>query len=652
MEEAQRVVILLHLVLILLLIHCTLAQQVFLNSGIERLALLDLRSSLGIRSRDWPIKSDPCRNWTGIQCTNGRVSGINISGFRRTHYGRLNPSFNVDSLGNFTFLNSFNASGFSLPGSIPDWFGYQLGSLQVLDLRSCSVTGPIPASFGNLTRLNALYLSDNNLTGSIPVALGQLMQLSILDLSRNSLTGSIPTGFALLSNLSGLELSSNYLSGAIPLGLGNISGLRLLNLSDNSLTASIPVELGNLSQLVELNLSKNSLSGSLPVELKALRNLQKMEIGDNQLEGRLPDGLFSSLDELRVVVLRGNKLDGGLPGALLSLPKVQLLDVSGNNFTGVLSSFSSNGRASDAMFNLSNNQLYGTLASLNGNFALVDLSGNYIQGKLPDGSLSNVSLDRNCLHAVSNQRSLEHCRLFYAQRGLMFDNFGALEPTEPPLPEPASKRSKRWIYIVVGLFGGVGFIVVLVLVMVVVLRKCDKSIANQKGSANVGPIPEGDSPSLPKNPTNVSSSGESFTYEQLLCSTNGFSKTSLIKHGHSGDLFQGFLEGGIPIVIKKINLHSLKKELYLMELELFSKYSHTRLVPLLGHCLENENEKLLVYKYMPNGDLANSLYKGTNIEDDRLESLDWITRLKIAIGAAEGLSYLHHECNPPIVHRY
>ncbi|KAK6143467.1 hypothetical protein DH2020_023815 [Rehmannia glutinosa] len=89
----------------------------------------------------------------------------------------------------------------------------------------------------------------------------------------------------------------------------------------------------------------------------------------------------------------------------------------------------------------------------------------------------------------------------------------------------------------------------------------------------------------------------------------------------------------------------------MLELEVFSKVSHPRLVPLLGHCLENENEKFLVYKHMPNGDLSTSLFKKSNSDDDSLQSLDWITRLKIATGAAEGLSYLHHECTPPFVHR-
>ncbi|KAF9688525.1 hypothetical protein SADUNF_Sadunf02G0206100 [Salix dunnii] len=639
------------LVTILLLFHCNLAQQDFLKSRNELSALFDLRSSLGIRSTDWPIKSNPCKQWRGIQCRNGRVTGINISGFKRTRVGRLNPSFSVESLANCTFLESFNASGFSLPGSIPDWFGYQLVFLIVLDLRSSSVTGPIPVSLGNLTRLNYLYLGSNDLAGSLPAALGQLMQLLVLDLSRNSFTGPVPSEFGLLSNLSRLDLSSNYFSGSIPSSFGSISRLKLLNLSDNSLMGSVPVELGNLSNLVELNLSMNALSGMLPVEFMRLRNLEVLVLRDNRLEGRLPDGLFSSLAKLRVLELRENKFAGALPVALWSLQNLQILDVSANNFTADLSNFSLKGHASGTVFNLSNNQLYGTPACLSENCNSIDLSGNYFQGKVPFSSPRNGSLGMNCLQTVPDQRSLEDCRMFYAERGLTFDYFGNPESRQQPLPSPVPRKRKRWIYILGGLLGGVGFITILVLVIVVVLRKFSNAITNERGSADVGRVPDGDSPPLPKDPPSESSLRESFTYEQLLGLTSEFSERNLIKHGHSGDLYQGFLEGGIPIVVKRINLLSLKHYSNMIELEFLSNYSHARFVPLLGHCLENENQKLLVYKYMPNRDLAESLYRVTKSEDDGLQSLDWITRLKIATGAAEGLSYLHHECNPPLVHR-
>ncbi|CDO97067.1 unnamed protein product [Coffea canephora] len=149
--------------------------------------------------------------------------------------------------------------------------------------------------------------------------------------------------------------------------------------------------------------------------------------------------------------------------------------------------------------------------------------------------------------------------------------------------------------------------------------------------------------------------GASFTYHQILLATDYFNESSnLIKHGHSGDLFYGTLQGGTPVVVKKIDLSLLKNESYFVEqLEIFGKLSHSRLVPLLGHCLDQGDDKFLVYKYMSNRDLSTSLILELDSEDDDLllPTLDWKTRLKIATGVAEALFYLHHQCIPPLVHR-
>ncbi|XP_027112283.1 probable LRR receptor-like serine/threonine-protein kinase At2g16250 [Coffea arabica] len=149
--------------------------------------------------------------------------------------------------------------------------------------------------------------------------------------------------------------------------------------------------------------------------------------------------------------------------------------------------------------------------------------------------------------------------------------------------------------------------------------------------------------------------GESFSYHQILLATDYFNESSnLIKHGHSGDLFYGTLQGGTPVVVKKIDLSLVKNESYFVEqLEIFGKLSHSRLVPLLGHCLDQGDDKFLVYKYMSNKDLSTSLILELDSEDDDLllPTLDWKTRLKIATGVAEALFYLHHQCIPPLVHR-
>ncbi|XP_004500811.1 probable LRR receptor-like serine/threonine-protein kinase At2g16250 [Cicer arietinum] len=636
------------LLLFFLCFEVTLEQIEPLSSPKERAALLQLRTSLGLRSKEWPRKPDPCLIWIGITCQNGRVVGINISGFRRTRIGRRNPQFSVDALVNFTLLQSFNASKFYLPGPIPDWFGLSFNSLRVLDFRYCSIINAIPNTLGNLTSLNVLYLSDNNLTGNVPHSLGQLSGLSVLDLSRNSLNGIIPISFGFLVNLSYLDMSGNFLAGPVPSGLGTLSRLKYLNLSGNDLS-SLPAQLGGLTSLVDLDLSGNYFSGGVFPDLKGSRNLRRLMLGNSMLNGPLPAELFTVSLQLQIIVLRKNNLTGSLPVEFWSLPSLTFVDVSSNSFSGLLPGSSSAVNSTVAALNISHNMFYGNLTPVLRRFSFVDLSNNYYEGKVLD-FMHNVSINSNCLQNATNQKSTGECASFYIERGLSFDDFG--RPNTTKLATEGSGKSNKTKIILAGVLGGLGLIALLALLLVLFLLCTRKrGNTNQRGNG-VGPAPAGGSPPPPGVLVNLANVGESFTYHQLLQATGDFGDANLIKHGHTGDFFKGVSENGIPVVIKRIDMRSMKKDAYLSELEFFNKVSHQRFVPLLGHCLENENEKFLVYKHMPKGDLSNCLFfKNATSEDGTLQSLDWITRLKIATGAAEAVSYLHYECIPPIVHR-
>ncbi|XP_076892080.1 putative LRR receptor-like serine/threonine-protein kinase At2g16250 [Bidens hawaiensis] len=587
----------LHLCFLFFLVNSVSTQSLPPSSKLERAALLNLRASLGIKAKYWPKKHDPCTNWTGVTCSNGTLTGLNLSGLRRTRYGLRNPSFAIDSLMNCTGLISFNSSGFYLPGSIPVWLGQNLSALQVLDLRSSSVSGPIPPSIGSLDKLNVLLLSGNSITGSIPDSWSRLSLLSNLNLSVNMLTGSIPSSLSALRRIKILDLSSNSLSGPIPPELGSLSSLKRLNFSNNTLAADIPLQLANLHNLVELDLSFNDLGG---------------EFSDN---------------------------------LTMNMRDIVFFDVSSNNFTGNLPDLTVFSNASGVTLNFSNNKFYGNLSSSLPNASLIDLSNNYLQGL--EVNRNNTLLSTNCFRGQPDQRSLTDCNTFYVLSGLPFD-----EDYIAPVPPPVSRKSNKDLkYVFAGVFGGLGVIVIVVIILVLILKPCYKRSASQR-SANVEPVQEEGTAIDDQNISiDLISFTDSFTYEQMLQATSGFNDANLIKHGHSGDIFSGRLEDGTEVVIKRIDMRSSRKDCYMSELVLYSKGTHTRLVPLLGHCLEHETEKLMVYKYMPNGDLSNSLYRCTDLEDDGLQSLDWITRLKIATGAAEGLAYLHHDCNPPFVHR-
>ncbi|KAG2266524.1 hypothetical protein Bca52824_073603 [Brassica carinata] len=450
----------------------------------ELLTLLRLRSTLGLKGTDWPIKGDPCRVWRGIQCDgNGSIVGINISGFKRTRIGKQNPRFAVDPLVNLTRLAYFNASGFALPGSVPDWFGVSLTTLRVLDLSSCSVSGVVPVTLGNLTSLVSLNLSRNSLTGSVPSGLGELSSLSELDLSRNTLTGALPPSFGSLLNLTSLDVSSNYLTGPIPPGVGMLSSkLLYLNFSSNSFSSSIPPQLGDLINLVDLDLSINSLSGSVPLEFRKLTNLRNMVIGDNLLSGALPADLFGAMSQLQSLLLRKRFL------------RLRILDIAKNNFTGMLPNSSSGP-----------NQI---------NADVVDISSNLFYGELTR-ILTRFSA------------------MYLSAKGLDFDDFDVL------LLKGFFYRAKP--------------------------QDCDyisiKAERVKEGRDRPKPVTASQPPKGAQT-FDLSRLGNAFTYDHLLQATGDFNDANLIKRGHSGSLFRGFLDNGTPIVIKKINTRRVKRRVY------------------------------------------------------------------------------------------
>lgn len=176
-----------------------------------------------------------------------------------------------------------------------------------------------------------------------------------------------------------------------------------------------------------------------------------------------------------------------------------------------------------------------------------------------------------------------------------------------------------------------------------------RSMRRRDSSVNpVASSPVAVSPSADATPKDAIAVFGELTYEQLVHATGGFGDDNLLKYGHSGDIYHGVLENGAHVIVKKIGVKSINK--VSSELDFYSRYSHERIVPLLGH-LANNDEEFLSYKYMPKADLTNALHKKPVDTDEDLHSLDWITRLKIATGVAEAMCFLHDECSPPFVHR-
>lgn len=186
-----------------------------------------------------------------------------------------------------------DSSGWLGPeGSECLWYGVtcnpEESAVTSLELAFNNLTGPLPATIGQLVWLEVLDLGHNSLFGPIPTAIGHLGPLTHLDLSENFLEGPIPAELGSLGQLDELVVNSNELAGPVPPELGTLASLRRLDLSRNHLTGPIPEAISGLSSLLRLDLAFNRLTGPLPATLGALTSLQELSLKTNLLVGTVP----------------------------------------------------------------------------------------------------------------------------------------------------------------------------------------------------------------------------------------------------------------------------------------------------------------------------------------------------------------------------
>ncbi|KAK3038438.1 hypothetical protein RJ639_030604 [Escallonia herrerae] len=137
-----------------------------------------------------------------------------------------------------------------------------------------------------------------------------------------------------------------------------------------------------------------------------------------------------------------------------------------------------------------------------------------------------------------------------------------------------------------------------------------------------------------------------FRLSELKDATNGFKEFNELGRGSYGFVYKAVLPDGRQVAIKRANAATIihtDSRTFEMELDILCNVRHSSVVNLLGYCAEM-GERLLVYEFMPHGTLHDHLHGG-------LSPLNWTLRLKVAMQAAKGLEYLHHEVEPPVVHR-
>ncbi|XP_057449394.1 proline-rich receptor-like protein kinase PERK4 [Lotus japonicus] len=139
--------------------------------------------------------------------------------------------------------------------------------------------------------------------------------------------------------------------------------------------------------------------------------------------------------------------------------------------------------------------------------------------------------------------------------------------------------------------------------------------------------------------------GGTFSYEELAAATNNFNDANLIGQGGFGYVHKGVLPNGKEVAVKSLKSGSGQGEReFQAEIDIISRVHHRHLVSLVGYCISG-GQRMLVYEFISNNTLEFHLHGKGN------PTMDWPSRMRIAIGSAKGLAYLHEDCHPRIIHR-
>lgn len=614
-------------------------------------------------------------------------------------------------LGNLTTLKELYLGYYNVfEGGIPRELS-KLEYLVHLDLASCGLDGMIPYELGNLMQLDTLYLQTNLLSGPIPPEIGNLTNLVNLDLSNNALTGEIPTSFINLDKLELFNLFLNRLHGSIPPYVAYFPNLQVLGLWMNNFTGTIPQHLGANEQLQNLDLSSNKLTGTIPPNLCASNQLRVLILLKNFLFGPIPDSLGTCSSLVRVR-LGQNYLNGSVPNGFIYLPELNLLELQSNYLSGDLSEIEDEASPPTklAQLNLSNNLITGIIPSSISNFTSLQillLAGNQFSGPIPYsiGRLQNlIKLDvsRNALSGQIPPEIASCSHLTYLDlsqnvlsgpippqiSSIKILNYLNLTRNNLDGPIPESIKSMKSLTNLDFSFNNLSGQIPLSgqfallnassfsnnpgLCGPLVATPCAKTTQNHDQEQNhnhhhllflfalvllvisfvfaIAAIIRSRSTQNSKNLTwkmTIFSNAIDLTVQDIL---QCIKDNNIIGRGGAGVVYHGITPNGTQIAVKKlINFGHNHHSSFKAEIQTLGSIRHRNIVKLLAFCT-NGTMQLLVYEYMSNGSLSEVLHNRKATKCGAVV-LGWEMRKKVATEAAKGVGYLHHDCDPMIVHR-
>ncbi|VVB08180.1 unnamed protein product [Arabis nemorensis] len=547
--------------------------------------------------------------------------------------------------------------------------------------------GVIPEKlFNSSMSLLHLLFDGNQFTGKIPDSLGLVKNLTVLRLDRNRLRGDIPSSLNNLTNLQELYLANNRFTGTLP-NLTSLTGLYTLDVSNNLLTvAPVPSWISSLHSLSTLRMEGIQLEGPVPASLFSPSLLEIVYLKRNLINETLDIGANYS-KQLNFVDLRNNDITGYKQAAndkiQVMLADNQVCKDPANRHNDYCNILQPNSSYSTLRTNCSRpcgseqelNQECHCMYPLKGVFTLRSPSFSSFYNKtyfrtLQESIAAHFKEKNYPVASVEIKNITENPTDYHLQIDLLIfpskqDSFNqtgmdsvisvfSMQLYKPPSrfgPYVFNAHPYKTFYgsskssnmgIIIG--ASVGAAILLLLSTVAGIYALRQKKRAERAYNKMNPFGKWDiGKSKIDAPRLVGA--KAFTFEEMSKYTDRFSQANDVGGGGYGQVYKGKLPSGQLIAIKRAQQGSMQGGLeFKTEIELLSRVHHKNVVKLLGFCFD-QSEQMLVYEYIPNGSLRDSLSGENGIK------LDWTARLKIALGSGKGLAYLHELADPPIIHR-
>ncbi|XP_039131598.1 protein STRUBBELIG-RECEPTOR FAMILY 5-like isoform X1 [Dioscorea cayenensis subsp. rotundata] len=451
------------------------------------------------------------------------------------------------------------------------------------------------------------------------------------------------------SSVTEINLSGLGLSGSMGYQLSSLTSVTYFDMSKNNIQGDIPYQLP--PNLNYLNLAGNSFTGGVPYSISQMTDLEYLNLAQNQLSGQLSD-MFEKLQKLSELDLSVNRMSGDLPQSFGSLSSLKILNLENNQFTGSINVLA---KLSLEHLNVQNNQFSGWIPNKLSQVKEIKTGGNpWSSGNAPPGNTAEENVRENSsgqsrgviagiviallviamVVLVLVKRRISSSSHYVDGKSQYVDDELSQNRSFTPLVSHDLKGEPN------------------------VLESTSIDLKSLPSSIGLKPLPPDSIKTYNENEfangINARQSVEpllvrKYSFSDLQAATGSFNFNRLLGEGSIGRVYKAKYADGKILAVKKIDTADFSGSILKDFMEVVSDISrlhHSNIAELVGYCME-PGQRLLVYEFQRNG----SLYEFLHLSDEYSRPLTWDTRVRIALGTARAIEYLHEICSPCLIHK-